>query len=190
MLDAMKTEMARAMAQLKKQSMPPYFLSYEVIETESVGATGSFGTLVSSNPGSRRRSLGIDLRVGSYELDSTHPIRGSIMSAIGDNFSMFPMPVDDDPDAIRAMLWYFTDQKYKRAVEQFISVKTNVQVKADETGQVRRLLSAKSETYLEAEPPSLNVDRKSWEDKVRKYTAPFQRYGNIYSVTANMTRQS
>jgi TldD protein len=187
MLDAMKTEMARAMAQLKKQPMPPYFLSYEVIETESVGATGSFGTLASSNPGNRRRTLGIDLRVGRYELDSTHPIRGSIMSVLGDNYSMFPMPVEDDPEAIRALLWYYTDQKFKRAVEQLIALKTNVKVKADETDKSGDFSPAKAETYLEAEPPSLNVDRKSWEDKVRKYTAPFQRYGNIYNVTANMT---
>jgi predicted Zn-dependent protease len=186
MLDAMKTEMARAMVQLKKQPMPPYFLSYEVIETETVGATGSFGTLVSSNPGNRRRMLAIDLRVGAYELDNTHPIRGSIMSVLGDNYSMLPMPVEDDPEAIRALLWYYTDQKFKRAVEQLIALKTNVKVKVDETDKSGDFSPAKAESYVEAEPPNLNVDRKSWEDKVRKYTAPFQRYGNIYSATANL----
>ena len=30
----------------------------------------------------------------------------------------------------------------------------------------------------------MNVDQKAWEEKVRKYTAPFARYGDIYSATA------
>jgi len=31
----------------------------------------------------------------------------------------------------------------------------------------------------------MNVDQKAWEEKVRKYTAPFARYGDIYSASAN-----
>jgi TldD protein len=183
MLDAIKAELARSMEQLKKQPTPPYFLSYEVTETETAGATGSFGSLVSSNPGTRRRILCIDLRVGSYELDNMHPIRGSL-SNIFDNVSFYPMPIEDDPDAIRGLIWYYTDQKYKRAIEQLISVKTNVKVKAAETDKSGDFSPAKAETYTEAEPPALGVDRKLWEDRVRKYTEPFQRFGNIYSATA------
>ncbi len=184
MLQAMKMELARSMEQLKKQPTPPYFLSYEVTETESAGANGSFGALTSSNPVYRRRLLGIDLRVGGYELDNTHPIRGAFPIAL-DRVNFFPMPVDDDLDAIRSMLWYDTDQKYKRAIEQIISVKTNVKVKAQETDKSGDFSPAPAETYSEPQPPALSFDRKLWEDKVRKYTAPFQRYGNIYSATAS-----
>src|SRR5689334_19939556 len=60
--EAMKKELARSMEQLKKQPTPPYFLSYEIVENDNAGATASFGALVSSNPGSKRRSLSIDLR--------------------------------------------------------------------------------------------------------------------------------
>jgi hypothetical protein len=69
MMDALKTELSRTMAHLKNQPTPPYFLSYEVIDTESVAVSGSFGALVSSSPPNRRRQLGIDLRVGSYQLE-------------------------------------------------------------------------------------------------------------------------
>jgi TldD protein len=117
LLASMKAELVRSMEHLKTQQIPPYFLSYELIEIEGAGATGSFGSLLSSNRGSRRRMLSIDLRVGDYKLDNTHPIRGSGMNML-DNFSSYPMPVDDDADAIRGLLWYYTDIKYKRAVEQ------------------------------------------------------------------------
>ena len=185
-LEALKAELTRSMEQLKKQATPPYFLSYEVTETESTAANGSFGALVFSSPVNRRRILCIDLRVGSYELDNTRPVRGALPIPL-DNISYFPMPIDDDPDAIRALLWYYTDQKYKRAIEQLISVKTNVKVKAAETDKAGDFSPARAETFVQAQSPALNVDRKLWEDRVRKYTAPFQRYGNIYSATASLT---
>src|SRR5437868_5425603 len=91
-LDAIKAELTRSMEHLKKQPIAPYFLSYEIIESESAGAVGSFGSLLSSNRGSRRRMLSIDLRVGDYKLDNTHPIRGTAMIML-DNFSSYPMPI-------------------------------------------------------------------------------------------------
>ena len=105
LLASMKAELARSMEHLKTQQMPPYFLSYEIIEMEGAGATGSFGSLLNSNHGSRRRMLSIDLRVGDYKLDNTHPIRGSAMNML-DNFSSYPMPIDDEPDEIRGLLCY------------------------------------------------------------------------------------
>ena len=185
-LAAMRAEMARSLDHFKKLPTPPYFLSYEVIETETASVTGSFGALLSSAPPVRRRQLGIDLRVGSYALDNTHPVRGmlSMVSFNADNMSNYVVPLDDDPDALRALLWYFTDQKYKRAVEQLISVKTNVQVKAPETDKAGDFSPTKPETYSEPAPPELKFDRKPWEDRVRKYTEPFKRYGNIYSAQA------
>jgi TldD protein len=183
---AMKTELSRSMEHFKKQATPPYFLSYEVIETESTNVSGSFGALVMSGRASRRRSLGIDLRVGSYQLDNTRPIRGA-MGNFFDTYSNYEMPVEDDPDALRAMLWYYTDQKYKRAVEQLIAVKTNVKVKAEETDKSGDFSAAKAESYDEADPAPVVFDRAKWEEKVRKYTAPFQRYGNIYAVNATLS---
>jgi len=188
MLDAITAELSRSMEHFKKLQTPPYFLSYEVVETETSTVTGSFGTLVASGPPVRRRQVGIDLRVGAYELDNTHPIRGA-MQIFGDQFNVYPMPLEDDPEAIRALLWYYTDQRYKRAVEQLISVKTNVKVKAEETDKSGDFSPAKAEVYSEPAPPKLEVDRKLWEDKVRRYTAPFQRYGNIYSANSTFTAE-
>jgi len=189
--EAMKLELNRSVEQFKKLPTPPYFLSYEIVENESVGATASFGALVSSNNGTRRRTVTIDLRVGSYQLDNTHPIRGAGLN-IPDMVSLYPMPVDDDPDALRPLLWYFTDQKYKRSIEQLISVKTNVKVKVDETDRAGDFSAAKAESYIEPAATALQGYRKVFEDKVRKFSAPFQRHGNIYDsrVTIAANRET
>ena len=75
-LIAMKNEMQRTMDGLSKQDNPPYFLSYAVTETKTIRMSASFGKLkYIENIASR--ILDIDIRVGNYELDNTHTIRGS-----------------------------------------------------------------------------------------------------------------
>ena len=41
-LEALRAEMARSLEHFKKLPNPPYFLSYEVVETESGSAVGSY----------------------------------------------------------------------------------------------------------------------------------------------------
>lgn len=182
-LSALQAELDRSMEHLKAQPTPPYFLSYEVTETHRIDVSGSFGTLTRSNE-QRRRNLDIDLRVGDYKLDNTRPIRGGL----SDNrarYSWVEMPTDDHADAIRAILWYHTDRQYKRALEQLTSAQTNARVKVEQEDNSGDFSPAPAEKFVEP-VGLLRVDRKAWEDKVRKYTAPFQRYGNIYEATAGL----
>src|ERR1700733_12635425 len=105
-LDAEKAELAHSLDQLKKQELPPYFLSYEIIETHSATVSGSFGTLTHSGENNRRQLL-IDLRVGDYALDNTRQVRGNLLN-FADRYSMIPIPIENDPTAIRNVLWYQT----------------------------------------------------------------------------------
>ncbi|MFB3923619.1 MAG: metallopeptidase TldD-related protein [Terriglobia bacterium] len=183
-LEAMKAELARSMQTLKGQSTPPYFLSYEITEDAVIAVTGSFGKLESSGE-NRHRQLDIDLRVGDYKLDNTHSIRGDFGGGF-DRFSYIEVPMEDDPDALRSVLWYYTDKKYKRAVEQLTKVKTNVEVKVEQEDKSDDFSREAAEKQLDP-IPAMGVDRGEWEAKIRKYTAPFARYGNIYEGQANFT---
>ena len=180
-LQAMKAELDRSMEKLKTQPTPPYFLSYEIVETHSFDVSSEFGKIVSSGE-NRRRQLDIDLRVGDYTLDNTREIRGSFPQ-MSDRFRPVEVPVENDPDAIRAVLWYNTDERYKRAVEQLTKVKTNVQVKVAQEDQSADFSRAEAQRF--SEPlADIQVDRRAWEEKLRRYTAPFGRYTNIYQATA------
>ena len=70
-LQAMQEELTRSFSLLKEQPVPPYYLSYEITETEGISVGASFGVLTYSDE-SRRRQLDIDLRVGDYTFDNTH----------------------------------------------------------------------------------------------------------------------
>ena len=185
-LQAMKDELTHSLDALKGQSTPPYFLSYEIGETNDISIVGSFGAITRSNE-SRRRLMNIDLRVGDYTVDNTRALRGSgQFFDFADRFSFVEIPIEDDPAAIRTTLWYHTDQRYKRAVEQLTKVKTNMQVQVEQEDKSADFSQEPPETYTE-KPQALAIDRHTWEEKIRKYTAPFARYGDIYEANAAMS---
>jgi predicted Zn-dependent protease len=181
-LAAMQAELSRTQAKLKSQPVPPYYLSYEITETHTIRVAGAFGKIENSGE-SRSRRLDIDLRVGDYNLDNTREIRGErSLPQFGTTF----VPLDSDPDAIRAVIWQQTDASYKRAIEQFTKVKTNVQVKVAQDDKSADFSHEAPEHY--SEPiADVQVDRVAWENRIRKYTAPFARYTNIYQATAFLT---
>lgn len=175
------------MRALGSQPVAPYFLSYQVTEFRSISVAGSFGAITESSE-DRGRFLQIDLRVGDYTFDNTHPIRGG--SADFEDFMELAdrsavIPLEDDSTAIRAVLWLQTDRRYKRAVERLTRVRTNAEVKIEADDR---------SDDLSREPPERNseplarlaVDRRVWEERIRRYTAPFARYGDIYEATARL----
>jgi TldD protein len=186
LLKSLETEMERNWAAFKKLPTPPFYLAYEITQYESANVTGSFGTLVSSSGPDKTRYLDIDLRVGSPTLDNYHPVRGSMFNML-DNFNPVTIPVEDDPAAIRAAIWYQTDQRYKRSIEQWIAIQTNVKVKAENTDKSGDFSSGPAESFVEPVVKLSGFDRKLWEDKVRKYTKPFRRFGNIYQAEARLS---
>ena len=72
----MKQELNRSFTELKKQPVPPYFISYQLTDNRALAVTSSFGAITSSTD-QRTRLLDIDLRVGDYKLDSSHPVSGN-----------------------------------------------------------------------------------------------------------------
>lgn len=183
-LEAMKAELSRSMDTFKSQPTPPYFLSYEITDDQTVTVNTSFGKIISSTD-DHNRQLDIDLRVGDYRLDNTHAIRGGVpdLSGMMERFSMIPMPIEDDPVAIRTVIWRSTDQKYRRSVEQLTKVKTNVEVEAAPEDKSDDFSREPAQKHYEP-VAALQADRHAWEEKLRKYTAPFAVYGNLYEANA------
>ena len=167
-LEAMHTELERSMFKLKAQPVPPYFLSYEIVDTHSFFITSTFGKLTSSSE-NHHRQLGIDLRVGDYAMDNMREIRGGMTGFPIQNFPGTTIPLDNDPDAIRAALWYRTDDRYKRAAEQYAKVKTNTQVEVAPEDKSDDFSHEEAEQYSEPQV-DIKVDRRAWEDKLRRYT--------------------
>ena len=180
-LGAAKAELTRSMDQLKQQEVPPYYLSYEIVESRAATVSASFGALTHSSD-TKRRVLRVSLHVGNLELDNTRQVRG----AASNGFALIPIPVEDDATAIRNVLWYQTDRKYKQAVEELTRARTASQVAVAQEDKSADFSAAPPEQSIAAIAP-LAVNRKAWEERVRKFTAPFQRFGSLYDATATLS---
>jgi TldD protein len=186
---ALTEELKSAMDVLKQKGNPaPYFIGYEVNDIRSLDVEASLGALRSSD-GNHVRFLDIDVRVGDYQYDNTHQIRGQRGGFGGGNFN-YPvaMPLDDDIDALKSVIWLETDRRYKAAVEKLIQVRANRAIKVDEEDTSADFSREKPEAAaLGVVNASLNTP--DWEKRVKAYSAIFKQYPEIYdgAVTLSST---
>jgi predicted Zn-dependent protease len=181
-LTSIEQELRRNMTELSISAEPPYYLSYEITEKHVVLLRASFGALT-ENAEDRTRLLDIDLRVGSRELDNTHPVRGEGESMGSGGTSFVRMPLDDEPGAIRWLLWYHTDKSYKRALERLTRVRTNVRVKVEAEDASPDMSREEPVQHL-GESQRLDLDRELWKERLKRLSAPFAGYGDIYQAQA------
>ena len=182
-LDVMREELERSQGILAQQPTPAYYLSYEITEDDTVTVGGEFGSLTRWWEGVRR-SLDIDLRVGSPALDNTRELservrRGSLGFA-----RAAQIPIDDE-EGLRTVLWHRTDKKYKEAIERFTKVQADVKVNV-ETGDKTGDFSLEKAEVASEDTVALRADRAVWEDKVRRYTAPFADSPHVLSANASI----
>jgi TldD protein len=190
---ALEDEAKRAMEVFKQKGNPsPYFINYEVNDIRSIETEASLGALRRSDT-EHSRLLDIDVRVGDYQYDNTHQLRGQRGGFGGGNFS-YPvaMPLDDDIDALKSVIWLETDRRYKAAVERLIQVRANRAIKVDEEDTSADFSREKPQVAaLGIASTALNAP--DWEKKVKTYSAIFKNYPEIYdgsvAISSTATNQ-
>jgi predicted Zn-dependent protease len=177
-LEAMNTEMRRTMTDLKAEVNPPYFVSYAITETQYITLTASFGKIVIDDS-NRTRTLDVEVRVGSYDLDNKRQIRGTNFEMGG--FSRgTQIPLDDDIGAIRTAIWSATDRQYKSAAERYLKVVSNRAVKVKEEDSSGDFSKEKPSSYSEPlQTLVLNTD--AWRERLRRLSGLFTSDPKLYS---------
>jgi predicted Zn-dependent protease len=182
-LTAMQQELDRSMAALSKSDPPVYFISYTVADRQSAEVSGSNGALLSSTD-NRARWLEVQTRVGSYQLDDTHKL--------GDRPPSWTSPgttpvLDDDVPVLRREIWRETDRQYRAASEALIKVKTSQQVQVQTAeGAAPDFSTEDPHTHIDRRV-EIHVDRKPWEERVRRYTAAFSKSPAVLNSIATFT---
>lgn len=188
-LQAMQQELQRTVTAYGKADPPAYFVAYTVNDEENVNVSGSNGALLSSSD-TRNRWLEVQTRIGDYNLDNTHKIEGRepAWTSPGTQATL-----DDDIPVLSREIWRETDRQYRAAVEAFIAVQTSKEVQAQSAEQRAPDFSHEQPHVSISPAVSFHVDRKPWEEKVRKYTAAFSAspavLNSIVTFTAGATNQ-
>lgn len=185
-LEAMEQEMRRSVDGFKQKADPaPYFLSYYVTEQETLYLSATRGALRYRSK-DRSRLLDVDVRVGDYQLDSTHRIRGERGEYPRDSYHPVRFPVEDDMTALRTALWLETDRRYKDAVETFIQVKTNAAVRVKEEDSSADFSREQPEHFVSAAArPSL--DAAAWEKTLKEVSRVLEADPIVYDSDATLT---
>ncbi|MDR3735062.1 MAG: metallopeptidase TldD-related protein [Acidobacteriaceae bacterium] len=184
LLQTMQTELARAMqslghpaagaAAVDATAQPgPYFISYDVADAYSTRIMAQYGALVNSSENHVR--LGdIQVRVGSPAQDNTHGThRTSALSTVS-------LPLENDAEALGRSLWFATNRGYGTALQNYLKVKTEQQVRAKEEDTSPDFSVEAPVKGMETPLTPETVDRKAWEARVRALSASLRAYPDVF----------
>jgi TldD protein len=173
-IKALEEEQKRSFELLKKNgNPPPYFLSFQVSEINSTNISATLGALRESTS-TRLRNLDVNVRVGDFKLDNTNG-RGGVTSSVR-------LPIEDDIDALKSSIWLTTDNAYKNAVDTFLGIKTQKETRVADEYPADDFSPSPSQISLNPKV-QLTVNKTDWENRLRKLSAIFKKYPEIYSAT-------
>ncbi len=174
LLGVMQAELQRNFKVLSRQPVPAYYIAYRVYDERSTYIEASNGALVRSDD-ERGRSGSVDVRVGDYMLDNTHPIRGDT-GGLGPRVARVTLPLDDPSSTggkpIQLALWRLTDRTFKQATEALTRVKANIASKIREEDPAPDFSREEPQTYT-GTPAGYAIDTALWEARLRRISAPF-----------------
>jgi TldD protein len=192
LLDAMTTELQRAFTSLGKQEpgkpdsdkqLPPYFLSYSVSDASGVSIRAQFGALVDSSA-NHARVADVQVRLGSPGLDNTHgDHRGSAVNSL-------QLPLTDDREALGRSLWLATNTGYSTALDNYLRVKTEAEVRAKEEDTSPDFSKESPQSFIGKQAPPVVVDRAAWERRVRSLSKIFREFPDVHQNVVMMTAQN
>jgi len=191
LMDAMTTELHRAFTSLGKQAagkdadkqLPPYFLSYSVSDASSASVRAQYGAVVDSSAG-RARVADIQVRLGEPKLDNTHGThRGSAVNSM-------QLPLTDDREALARSLWMATNTGYSTALDNYLRVKTEAEVRAKEEDTSPDFSKEEPQTHLGTPAPPVEVDRAAWGERVAALSKIFREYPDVTQNMVMLTVQN
>ena len=155
MLKAMQAELEREKTQLVLTDMQrPYFIEYQLDDIESYEALANYGALTREE-GNHQRLVRVTVRVGDYTTDSS-TARGFGVVQLA--------PTDNDPEALRYVLWTTTDEAYKAALRAY-SAKLAA-LNRFQSGRDEKDFAPEKAVVHIAPLAKLDLDRKEWRRRI------------------------
>jgi predicted Zn-dependent protease len=155
MLKAMQAELEREKTQLVLPGMQrPYFIEYQLDDLNSYEALANYGALTREEA-SHQRVVRVTVRVGDYATDSsTSRGFGVVQLAATDN----------NPEALRYVLWTATDEAYKQALRAYSAKLATL--KRFQSGRDEKDFAPAKPVVHVAPLVKLDIDRKEWKRRI------------------------
>ncbi len=178
----LNSELERNFSVLNKKSDPPaYYIAYSVTDEESGSISAVLGGITQDSR-NRRRIGECTLRVGTPEFDNFHVVDGDRPSYT----SSSPLPVQDDPAAIRLAFWHMTDSAQRAAAQRFQQVQTAVKNKQDPARATADFSLEPANTAF-FDVPKISVNAEEWKARLRKLSMMFKETPAAISSTVSLS---
>jgi len=159
-LKAMLAELDRSKSELQLKGFEkPFLIQYRIEDVDNFETKAEFGA-TSATERNHQRVARVTVRVGDYKTDSSGGRSdGSLQLAA----------LDDDPIALRSVLWTATDTAYKNALAAYAQKQAalkQVQTppQSDDFSKEKPVISLEDE-------PRLQLDETAWADRVARDSA-------------------
>ncbi len=187
LLDILKEELRYQSEALSKTDAPPYYMNFRVTEVDRNVAGASFGVL-SSRYEAHERVFQPHIRLGDYDFDN---FRGGIDGYQRSNYYygkiLLPLS-DENPDAIRQVIWKEVRDAYKASVEELEKLRAADKVNTKRDDKAPDFSDAPVEKYYEQPLADTEkaFDRPEMERRVKAYSAVFLGSPDIISGSASI----
>ncbi len=189
-LSAMTAELSRSAERLRLQGYEaPYFLSYQVKDVTRHEIAGRYGAVFDDDT-RHDRTLYVDVRVGSYDFDSSGADDTALVLG-GEGSSWYApkdAPLDGETTALRNALWLATDEKYKEALASYFKKKSREIYRASE--QDRAPSFSRETPSRHVDPPRpFAFDSTRWKALVRDATALFRNHPVVFDSSVKIVAE-
>jgi TldD protein len=162
---------------------PPYYMSYAAHDHYEVTLAAEQGALLAS-ANEHTRQADIVVRVGDRSLDNTHgQHRATAVHSVA-------LPLSDDRSAIERSLWWATNTEYRNALQSYLRVRTEEQVRAKEEDTSPDFSEEKPVTASGTPAPPPQLDTAQWSGRMKALSAVFRNYPHVYANFVVMTVQT
>lgn len=185
---AMKDELGRNLNNLALENLKkPFFIGYNIYDFKVMSIKASLGAIVESNE-KPYRELWSRIIVGDYKRTQENFFDTESGGDFVSGFINDKLPLENDYDGIRRVIWKSTDEMYKRAAETYekkISA-INQQKLSEEEAALADLFSA---PVVNKKLPAVKFDfnKTKWETAARALSAIFSKYSDIYKSEVTIT---
>ena len=154
----------------QKGDSPPYFMGYEVTDSEADLLAASQGSLALQNH-ARQRVLDVTIRSGTPKFDNYHRVgtdRPRFTSGLD-------IALEDNPFSIRQTVWLYTDRVYRNVSNRLIRLKGDEKLRAQASDTSDDFSSEKPEVSF-SPTAKYKFDAVEWAKRLRKLSSEFTRY--------------
>ena len=164
----------------QKGNPPPYFLGYEVVDSEGYTLVSGGGAIDAQNH-NHSRLLDTTVRVGSAQFDNYRRVNGQVPRFTATT----PIALADNGPAIRQAVWLATDRVYRSASQRLIQLKADEKLRTASADGSADYSSEPAQKFA-GPPPPLRFQEKEWADRLRRLSSDFSKFPGALNASISL----